>query len=287
MLDKIIPLKLSHFLHLIRLSKPIGFMLLMWPCWFALAILPINFYILIKWYLLFFFGAFLMRSAGCIINDLVDIDIDRKIERTSDRVLPSKKLSILESFFFLFILLFLSLVILFQFDFLAVIGGLVSLPIIILYPFMKRFTHWPQIILGVVFSWGVILVSLQFNNYFNINFILLYIACIFWTLAYDTIYAYQDRNEDILNNVKSTAVLFGKNGPTIVKFFYLMFFLIIGYISWEISNNFLSFIVIILYIFVMNLEINKWDPESLESSKYYFKLNNFVGLCSCLFLLIF
>ena len=287
MLDKIFPLKLVYFLDLIRFSKPIGFMLLMWPCWFALAILPINFYNLIKWHFLFFIGAFLMRSAGCIINDIVDINIDKKVKRTSNRVLVVKKISLLESLLFLLILFLLSLIILLQFNLITIIGGLISLPIIILYPFMKRFTNWPQIILGIAFSWGVIMVSLQFNYFVTTNFMLLYLACIFWTLAYDTIYAYQDKNDDIQNNIKYTSVLFGKKGRTIVKFFYLMFFLIIGYISWEMSHNILSLIVIISYIFVINIKLNKWEPESRKSSNYYFKLNNIIGLCSYLFLLIF
>jgi 4-hydroxybenzoate polyprenyltransferase len=287
MLDKIIPVKLNYFLDLIRFSKPTGFMLLMWPCWFALAVLPLDLSELIWWFFLFFIGSFLMRSAGCIINDLVDIDIDKKIKRTATRVLTSKKITVTESIFFLLLLLFLSLLILLQFNKYAIFFGILSFPLIILYPFMKRYIFWPQLALGLIFNWGIIIVHAQFSNEFLLINAFLYIGCIFWTLAYDTIYAYQDRIDDISNNIKSTAVLFGEKGRVYVKFFYLIFFSIIGYLSWETSSNFLSLIVIIIIIFVINTMLNKWDLESRNSSNYYFKFNNIIGLCCFLLLLIF
>ena len=286
MLNKIISLKISYFLKLIRFNKPIGFMLLMWPSWFALALLPINQNELFFWYFIFFVGSFLMRSAGCIINDFVDINIDNKITRTSVRPLTSKKISLMEALVFLAILLLLSLLILIQFNSKTMMIGLFSIPLILLYPFMKRFTHWPQLTLGIVFSWGVILVSYEFQNNFNLDFILLYIGCIFWTLAYDTIYAYQDREDDIKNNIKSTAVLFNKKGIWFVKIFYLTFFLIIGYLSWKTSNSFYSLTVISIYIFGMNFLLNKWETTSKDSSNYFFKFNNIIGLCCFLLLLI-
>ena len=287
MLDKIIPLKITYFLDLIRFFKPIGFMLLMWPCWFALALLPLKQSDLIFWYILFFIGAFLMRSAGCIINDLIDININKNIKRTAYRSKKKKKISIIEALILLSFLLIISLIILFQFNFFTIMIGLLSFPILIIYPFMKRYTHWPQLILGIAFSWGVIIVSFQFYHTITFKHALLYIGCIFWTLAYDTIYAYQDRKDDIINNIKSTAVLFDKKGRLYVKFFYLMFFLIIGYLSWDPVNSFYSLIVIIMLIFVMNYLLNKWDPVSVNNTNYYFNFNNIVGLFCFLFLLIF
>ena len=221
MLDKIIPLKIQYFFELIRFSNPTGFMLLMWPCWFALTLVPLNLNQLFKWYVLFFIGAFLMRSAGCIINDLIDINIDRNILRTTNRPLPSNKITKKEAIIFLFLILFLSFLILLQFNLFSILVGIISLPLVILYPFMKRYTHWPQLVLGVVFSWGIIIVSFQFLNTFNLDFIILYLGCIFWTLAYDTIYAYQDRQEDIANGIKSTAVLLGDNGLKSVSYTHL------------------------------------------------------------------
>ena len=287
MLDKIVPLKIKYFFELIRFSKPIGFMLLMWPCWFALTLVPANSIDLIKWYVFFFIGAFLMRSTGCIINDLVDINIDKNISRTADRPLASNKLSKTEAISFLFLLLVLSFLILLQFNIFSILIGVSSLPFVVLYPFMKRYTHWPQLILGIIFSWGIIIVSFQFLNNFNSDFIILYFGCIFWTLAYDTIYAYQDRDDDIVTGIKSTAVLLGDKGLNYVKGFYLVFFSIIGYLSWKTSHNIYSLVIVIIFLFVMNVILNKWEIKSIKSSNYYFKLNNFIGLCCFLFLLTF
>ena len=287
MLDKIVPLKIQYFFEVIRFSKPIGFMLLMWPCWFALTLVPLNSINLIKWYFFFFLGAFLMRSAGCIINDLIDINIDKKIIRTSNRPLASNSLSINEAYLLLIILLIPSFLILLQFNLNAIIIGLTSIPLIILYPFAKRFTNWPQLFLGIVFNWGVLIVSIQFLNYLKIDYILLYFGCIFWTLGYDTIYAYQDRKDDLKNKIKSTAVIFGNLGKVYVSLFYIIFFLIIGFLGYKSSNNFLSLIVIFIFIFSMILYLNKWNLDSENNSSYYFKFNNYIGLFCFLFLIIF
>jgi len=287
MLDKIVPKKIYHLLDLIRLDKPIGFWLLMWPCWFALANISQNYIELINWYAYFIIGALLMRSAGCIINDLVDINLDQNVERTANRPLASKKVSILEAILLLFFLLLLSFLILLQFNLKAILIGLISIPLVLFYPFMKRYTYWPQLGLGLVFSWGILIVSMQFNGSITFEFLLLYIACIFWTLAYDTIYAYQDRKDDIRNNIKSTAVLFGSNGYKYVKIFYAIFFLILGYLGFNSSQTFISLIVIIVSIFAMNIYLNKWNLDSINSCNYYFKFNNIIGLLCFLFLIIF
>jgi len=287
MLGKIISKKTLYFLDLIRINKPTGFMLLVWPCWFALATIPQNQMKLIHWYIFFLIGAFLMRSAGCIINDLIDINLDKKIERTSNRSLASKKISILEAYLLLLILLLLSLIILFQFKFNAILIGLASMPLIILYPYMKRYTYWPQLFLGIVFSWGILIISIEFYNEINLYLLLLYFACINWTLAYDTIYAYQDREGDIKNKIKSTAVLFGTKGRQFVIIFYTIFFLVIAFLGYKSSNSFFSLLVIILFVFAMVLYLNKWKLESSDSSNYYFKLNNYIGLFCFIFLIIF
>jgi 4-hydroxybenzoate polyprenyltransferase len=287
MLDKTIPKKIKNLFDLIRLDKPIGFLLLMWPCWFALAKIEENIFYKISWYFCFFIGAFLMRSAGCIINDLVDINIDRKVLRTSIRPLTSNKITVFEAIALLIILLALSLLILLQFNYQAILIALISLPLIIIYPFIKRFTHWPQLGLGIIFNWGILIVSIQFIGMVTFDFLLLYLACIFWTLAYDTIYAYQDREDDIKNNIKSTAVLFGKNGYKFVKIFYNIFFITIGFLSFYSSQSFTSLIVIFVFIIVMNIYLNKWKLDSRESCNYYFKFNNIIGIFCFIFLVIF
>ena len=287
MLDIIVPKKITYFLDLMRFDKPIGFMLLLWPCWFALAYVPLNPVELFHWYIYFMIGAFLMRSAGCIINDLIDINLDKKVERTALRPLTSKKISILEAGLFLLVLLFFSLIVLLQFNINTILIGLLSVPLVILYPYMKRYTYWPQLCLGLVFNWGVLIVSIEFFNEINLYFFLLYFACIFWTLAYDTIYAYQDRDDDLKNNIKSTAVLFGALGHKFVMMFYTIFFLIIGFLGYKSSGNLLSFATILLIIFAMILHLNKWRLDSKNSSNYYFKFNNIIGLSCFIFLLIF
>jgi len=287
MLDKIIPKKIKHLFDLIRLDKPIGFMLLMWPSWFALAHISKNIIIQIEWYFYFFIGAFLMRSAGCIINDLVDIDVDKNITRTSSRPLTSNKVSKIEALLFLTSLLFFSFLILLKFNFNAILIGISSIPLIIVYPFLKRITYWPQLGLGIIFSWGVLIVSIQFIGAITLNYIMLYIACIAWTLAYDTIYAYQDREDDINNNIKSTAVLFGPRGFKYVQIFYNIFFIIIGFLGFYSAQSFLSLIVIFTIIIAMNNYLKQWELNSRKSSNYYFKFNNIIGLICFLFLLLF
>jgi 4-hydroxybenzoate polyprenyltransferase len=287
MLDKIIPKKIRHLFDLIRLDKPIGFMLLMWPSWFAIANISKNITVQIEWYFYFFIGSFLMRSAGCIINDLIDINIDKNVTRTSSRPLTSNKVSKIEALIFLISLLFFSFLILLKFNFNSVLIGILSIPLIIFYPFLKRYTHWPQLGLGIVFNWGVLIVSIQFIGAITLNYIFLYTACIAWTLAYDTIYAYQDREDDINNNIKSTAVLFGSKGLKYVRFFYNFFFIIIGFLGFYSSQSFISLIVIITIIIAMNIHLNKWELNSRKSSNYYFKFNNIVGLICFLFLFLF
>ena len=262
-------------------------MLLMWPCWFGLAYSGKSFYNLIYLYFLFFLGSFLMRSAGCIINDLIDIKIDSQIKRTLNRPLASKKISILSALIFLFVLLLLSFIILIQFSILTIIIGLLSVPIIILYPFMKRITYWPQLVLGLVFSWGVLITSAELFGKIKLDYCLLYLACIFWTLSYDTIYAYQDRQDDINNNVKSTAVLLGEKGKLFVRFSYFCMLSLIGYLSWISSENLASLGVIITILIGINMFINNWKPDAAQSSSYYFLKNNFLGGVIFLYLLFF
>ena len=282
-----IPSKIKSLLDLIRFDKPIGFALLVWPCWFSLASLSINPLNNLKWYFFFLVGSFLMRSAGCIVNDLVDIKIDKKVERTSQRPLVIKSVNISEAIIFLVLLLILSLLVLIQFNLNAIIIALLSIPLVILYPYMKRFTYWPQLVLGFIFNWGILIVSMQFNGHLSTSAIILYLGCIFWTLGYDTIYAYQDREDDIKNNIKSTAVLFGDKGKKYVLLFYIIFLIILGYIGFKTSDSITSIFVLILFLIAMGFFLNKWDLRSRSSSNNYFKLNNFFGLFCFIYLIIF
>ena len=282
-----IPSKIKSLLDLIRFNKPIGFALLVWPCWFSLASLSINQLNNLKWYLFFLIGSFLMRSAGCIVNDLVDIKIDKKVERTSQRPLVIKSVNISEAIIFLILLLLLSFLVLIQFNFKAITIGLLSIPIVILYPYMKRITYWPQLVLGIIFNWGILIVSMQFNGYLSTSSIILYVGCIFWTLGYDTIYAYQDREDDIKNNIKSTAVLFNNKGKRYVLLFYIIFLIILGYTGFQSSDSITSVFVLILFLIAMMFFLNKWNVRLKSSSNKYFKINNFFGLLCFIYLMIF
>ena len=287
MLDNFVLKKITNYLDLIRFDKPIGFLLLMWPSWFALSLLKSKNTSIFFWYFIFFIGSFLMRSAGCIINDIVDRKIDIKIKRTEERPLASNKISITESLIFLSILLLLSFLILIQFNYISIIVALLIMPLVILYPYMKRITHWPQLILGLVFSWGIIIVSLEFNQVITLNYGLLYIGCIFWTMGYDTIYAYQDLNDDLKNNIKSTAVFFNKKGKLFVSICYILMFIIFGYIGWKSSNSLISLIVIATIAICTYIAIQKWDINSSKSSNFYFRQNNILAFMLFLYLLIF
>ena len=287
MLDSLVLKKFTNYLELIRFNKPIGFLLLMWPCWFGLSLLKLEIKILTYWLIIFLFGSFFMRSAGCIINDIIDRKIDKSIQRTKLRPIASKKISMFEAIILLIVFLVLGLIVLLQFNLYSIFFGLLSLPFVILYPFMKRITYWPQIFLGITFSWGVLIVSTQFYQAITFHFFLLYLACVIWTLGYDTIYAYQDRRDDIQQNIKSTAVLFGKNGKWLVTGCYTLVLLIFGYLAWNSSNSLISLFILAIPCICTYIAIQKWDIDSVGSSNYYFRQNNIFAFMLFIYLLIF
>ena len=286
-MDKIFPEKINNYLELIRLNKPIGFMLLLWPCWFSLAYINLPQHTLINYYLLFLFGAVIMRSAGCIINDLVDQNIDSKIERTALRPIAAKKISNLHAIIFLIILLTIGLLILLQFIFETILAGLVCTPLIVMYPFMKRITFWPQLFLGIVFNWGIIICSVEFFGTITREFFIFYLACIFWTIGYDTIYAFQDLKDDIKNKIKSTAVLFRDKGKYLVLTSYTLMFLLIGYLSFLKTNKLVTMFFLIIIIIFIFFNLLKWDHKSENNSGKIFRQNNTFGAMIFLYLLSF
>ena len=286
-MDKIFPEKINNYLELIRLNKPIGFMLLLWPCWFSLAYINLPQHTLINYYLLFLFGAVIMRSAGCIINDLVDQNIDSKIERTALRPIAAKKISNLHAIIFLIILLTIGLLILLQFKFETILAGLVCTPLIVMYPFMKRITFWPQLFLGIVFNWGIIICSVEFFGTITKEFFIFYLACVFWTIGYDTIYAFQDLKDDIKNKIKSTAVLFRDKGKYLVLTSYTLMFLLIGYLSFLKTNKLVTMFFLIIIIIFIFFNLLRWDHESESNSGKIFRQNNTFGAMIFLYLLSF
>ena len=286
-MDKIFPEKINNYLELIRLNKPIGFMLLLWPCWFSLAYINLPQHTLINYYLLFLFGAVIMRSAGCIINDLVDQNIDSKIERTALRPIAAKKISNTHAIIFLIILLTIGLLILLQFKLETILAGLVCTPLIVMYPFMKRITFWPQLFLGIVFNWGIIICSVEFFGTITKEFFIFYLACISWTIGYDTIYAYQDLKDDIKNKIKSTAVLFRNKGKYLVLASYTLMFLLIGYLTFLKTNKIVTMFFLIIIVIFIFFNLLRWNHKSDSNSGKIFRQNNTFGAMIFLYLLSF
>ena len=269
------------FVELTRLNKPIGFMLLFWPCAWGLAFANSyrqNLELFIHYLILFFLGSVLMRSAGCIFNDIVDKDFDKKVKRTKKRPIASGKISVSQSFFYVVILCLIALLILIQFNFLTIVLGLSSMLLAFTYPFMKRITYWPQLFLGITFNWGIIMAWTSFNNTISIDIIILYVSAIFWTLGYDTIYGAQDMYEDEIIGLKSTSLKFKKNIKLFVAFSYITNFMLISYLFKD--NLGMNIFSIILLFFMLSLiyQLLKFDKKKPIECLKMFKLNNFSGL---------
>ena len=273
--------QLKIFIELTRLNKPIGFMLLFWPCAWGLAYaysINQDLNLFINYLILFFLGSVLMRSAGCIFNDIVDKDFDKKVKRTKKRPIAAGKITIMHSLVYVLILCLIAFLILIQFNILTIILGMSSMILAFSYPFMKRITYWPQLFLGITFNWGIIMAWAAVNNNIVPEIILLYISAIFWTLGYDTIYGAQDMSDDEIIGLKSTAIKFKKNINLFVSIMYLInLFLLIYLFKDFISINFFSllFCAYASSLFYQVIIFNKDNPNSCLQM---FKLNNFSGL---------
>jgi len=277
--DRIAPIAARPYLRLARIDRPIGTWLLLLPGWWALSIAP-------KaggfpdpfLFLLFGAGAILMRAAGCIINDLFDRKFDSSVARTANRPLASGDISISHACIFLVVLFTLSLLILVQFNRLSVIIGFLSLVLIIPYPLMKRITYWPQAWLGLTFNWGAILGWTAINNEITISTLLLYSAGFFWTMSYDTIYAHQDKIDDLIIGIKSTARLFGNKSRFYVGLFFiisLLLLLLCGFFSNLSWPYYIGLLLAALQAAWQTFTIDFDDPNSCL---LYFKSNRDFGL---------
>ena len=196
---------LNLFIELTRLNKPTGYMLLFWPCLWGLTLgydFNREIYIYSLYLLLFLLGSILMRSAGCIVNDIVDKKFDEKVERTKNRPIASGKVSMALALIYTFILCFFAFLVLLNFNLLTIILALSSMPLAFSYPLMKRFTYWPQLFLGITFNYGLVLAWISIKNDISLIPIMFYLGAIFWTLGYDTIYGYQDIKDDEIIGVK-------------------------------------------------------------------------------------
>ncbi len=280
--------QIKIFIELTRLNKPIGYMLLFWPCSWGLAYaysINQNLNLFLSYLILFFFGSVIMRSAGCIFNDIVDKDYDKKVKRTRLRPIASGKISIKRSLLYVFLLCLLAFFILIQFNLFTIILGMSSMFLAFTYPFMKRFTYWPQLFLGITFNWGIIMAWASINETITLDIILLYFSAIFWTLGYDTIYGAQDMSDDEIIGLKSTSIKFKDNLKSFVSVSYFVSIIIILYlfkssIGLNIFSLFLSF-----FISVLLYQLKMFEKNNTKNYLNLFKLNNYVGLF--LFLSIF
>ena len=271
---------LKIFIDLTRLNKPIGFMLLFWPCSWGLALankIKQNSDLFFYYLILFFLGSLLMRSAGCIFNDIVDKDFDKKVKRTKNRPITSGKISVSHSFLYVMILCLIAFFILIQFNLLTIILGISSMVLAFSYPFMKRITYWPQLFLGITFNWGIIMAYTALNNNISFEIIILYISAIFWTLGYDTIYGAQDMSDDEIIGLKSTSIKFKTNIRKFVSICYfitlvLLFYLFKNFLGTNIFTIFLILFALSLVYQLLNFNNKSRDYLSL------FKFNNYSGL---------
>ena len=282
--------QLNLFIELIRLKKPIGFMLLFWPCAWGLTLAydfssNLNNYFF--YLILFFLGSVFMRSAGCIVNDILDKEFDAKVFRTKNRPIASGNVPIKIAIFYSLMLCFFALLVLLNFNFLTIILALGSMPLAFSYPLMKRFTYWPQLFLGITFNYGLVLGWTAIKGDIDLVPILFYLGAIFWTLGYDTIYGYQDIKDDEIIGLKSTSIKFKGKAK---KFLFICYFLLISFIllggykmEFHFSYYLLS-VIPLVHLFIYQMKIfNLNDPKSCLKA---FKSNNFFGLIIFLNILI-
>jgi 4-hydroxybenzoate polyprenyltransferase len=282
--------QLNLFIELIRLKKPIGYMLLFWPCAWGLTIAydfntGLNNYFF--YLMLFFLGSILMRSAGCIVNDILDKEFDKRVLRTKTRPIASEKISIKLGLFYTALLCLLALFILLKFNAFTIVLALGSMPLAFTYPLMKRYTYWPQLFLGITFNYGLILGWTSINNYIDFIPLIFYCGAIFWTLGFDTIYGFQDIKDDEIIAIKSTSIKFKKNPRLFLILCYLIFIisLILTGVFMKFNEAFYFFMIIpITQLFFY--QINNFRIKNPKISLKIFKSNNLLGFLIFLNILI-
>ena len=271
---------ITNFINVTRLNKPIGFLLLFWPCTWGLSLafyFDKNLNTFCYYLILFFLGSVLMRSAGCIVNDIVDEKIDRKVSRTKNRPIASGSLKKSTAWIYVLILCSLAFLVLIQFNFLTISLGIFSMIFAFSYPFMKRFTYWPQLFLGFTFNWGIIMSWAAIENNVSYLPLLLYCGAIFWTLGYDTIYGVQDISDDEVIGVKSTAIKFKDNINLFVIVCYLLSLITIIIVMINLKINY-SIIFLGIYFLTLLYQIKIFSLKNPSNCLKAFKINNLSGL---------
>ena len=281
--------QLNLFIELTRFKRPIGYMLLFWPCAWGLTLAydfsnNLNDYFF--YLFLFFLGSVLMRSAGCIVNDILDKEFDKKVSRTKNRPIASGKVSIKLGLAYVIYLCLIALLVLLNFNTLTIVLALGSMPLAFVYPLMKRYTYWPQLFLGITFNYGLILGWVCIKSQIDMLPIIFYVGAIFWTLGFDTIYGYQDIKDDEIIGVKSTSIKFKKNPELFLIICYLIFTISLILVGLFMKFNlmyYFSLALTALHLFFYQIyNFNFKDPKN---SLMIFKSNNFLGvvvLCNIL-----
>ena len=281
--------QIKLFIELTRLEKPIGYMLLFWPCAWGLTLAydfssNLNNYFF--YLLLFFLGAVLMRSAGCIVNDIFDKEFDKRVLRTKNRPIASNKISVKLATLYACALCFFALLILLNFNTYTIILALGSMPLAFTYPLMKRFTYWPQLFLGITFNYGLILGWTATKGQIDIAPIIFYLGAIFWTLGYDTIYGFQDIKDDEIIGLKSTSIKFKNNPHNLLILCYSIFLLILFTVGVIMELNKYYFLALIFIFLQIYFQLKRLSIKNSEKCLTIFKSNNFLGLLVFLSLII-
>jgi len=279
-----LPPPLRPYASLMRLDRPIGSWLLYWPCAWSVALAGIGG----RWGLFLWLGlgAFAMRSAGCVYNDIVDRDLDRRVERTRLRPLASNRVSLRSAWILVAALCLAGLIVLLQLNLVAVIVALVSIAPVAAYPFMKRITWWPQAWLGIVFSWGALVGWPAVTGSLSSTTFLLWFGSIAWVVGYDTLYAIQDIEDDALVGVKSSARRLGDKAPLGVGLFYLIAVVLWGAAIWTVRPGWLAVLALLPAALHLANQALRADPSDGELALKLFRSNRGCGLLVCLAMLV-
>ena len=282
--------QLNLFIELTRLKKPIGYMLLFWPCVWGLSMAydfkkNLNDYFF--YLILFFLGSVLMRSAGCIVNDIFDRKFDKEVSRTKNRPIASGKITVNLGLFYSTILCLLAFFVLINFNLFTIILALASMPLAFTYPLMKRFTYWPQLFLGITFNYGLLLGWTSIKGEIDIIPIIIYLGAIFWTLGYDTIYGFQDIEDDEIIGVKSTSIKFKESPKILLTICYLIFILVLIITGIKLALNKIFFLgVFLIMIHLFFFQVYRLNKNNKTRCLNIFKSNNFLGLMTSISIIL-
>ena len=278
--DGLAPAPTRPYLRLARLDRPIGSWLLLIPCWWsaALAAVHAGTAVDLRHLALFFVGAFAMRGAGCTWNDIVDRNLDARVERTRSRPIPSGQVSVAAAAGFLALQALIGLAVLLQFNRFTVLVGFASLAVVAVYPFMKRITYWPQIVLGLAFSWGALMGWPAIFARLDLPAILLYAGAIAWVIGYDTIYAHQDREDDALIGIKSTALLFRERTKPMLAVCYALAVVLIAGAGWSAGAGLVFAFGLLAFAAHLAWQVVRLDIEDSLQCLAVFKSNRDAGL---------